>query len=62
MTESGCPISTQVKKLGTRQAVTELKISGNAIPYIVFAAEINTICCMLLVPNSHSVTACRVTP
>ncbi|MBU1752286.1 hypothetical protein KKG56_00240, partial [bacterium] len=43
----------------SREVVTELIISGNTIPYIAPAAEISTICCMLLVPNSHSVTACR---
>ncbi|MFH1095922.1 MAG: hypothetical protein V1749_00220 [Candidatus Desantisbacteria bacterium] len=42
-----------------RQAVTELIIGGNIIPYVVPAAEISTTCCMLLVPNSHSVTVCR---
>ncbi|MBU1754014.1 UPF0175 family protein [bacterium] len=43
----------------TRQAVTELIISVNTIPHIVPVGEINTTYCMLLVPNSHSVTACR---
>ena len=42
----------------TQQAVTELIISDNTIPYIVPVDEIGTICYMLLVPNSYSVTAC----
>jgi len=43
----------------TRQAVTELKIKGNTIPYIVTLDEIGTIYHMPFVRVSYSVTACR---
>jgi len=43
----------------SRQAVTKLKIRGNAIPYMDTTDEINTIYCMPFVPVSYFVTACR---
>ncbi|MBU1752506.1 hypothetical protein KKG56_01385, partial [bacterium] len=42
-----------------RKAVTELIIGANTLPYVVSADEISTTYCMLIVPNSYSVTACR---
>ena len=44
----------------SRQAVTKLKIRGNAIPYMDTTDEINTIYCMPFVPVSYFVTVCRV--
>ncbi|MFH1098047.1 MAG: Fic family protein [Candidatus Desantisbacteria bacterium] len=43
-----------------REAVTELKIRGNTIPYMGIIDRLNTIYCMPFMPKFHSVTACRV--
>ncbi len=43
-----------------RQAVTECKISDNDIPYMVDNSKFDPTYCVPLVPNSYSVTACRV--
>jgi len=42
-----------------RRAVTELKIKGNTLPYIVTLDEIGAIYRMSFVRVSYSVTACR---
>ncbi len=49
------------KEKGSRQAVTEYKISDNGIPYMVDNSKFDPIYCVPLVPNSYSVTACRHT-
>ncbi len=42
-----------------RQAVTECKTSDNGIPYMVGNSRFDPTYCVLLVPNSYSVTTCR---
>ncbi len=54
------PGTSKWNKIEHRQAVTECKISDNDIPYIVDNSKFDPTYCVSLVPNSYSVTACRM--